>query len=493
MSEFGRELARLMAARGLGVRELARLVPCNPGHISNLRNGRDRPSPELAARLDEALAAGGEIIEAAARPVPGTEPGNVGELVAPELVSYFAAQLAGHYSADRFLGPMRLIPVALSQYELLCDVAAAAASGLRGELWGVAAGYAALIGWLYQDAGDLVTSARWHAAMIERAHRSQDLQLVSFALYCKAMLHADMKDGPGVLDLTGQRCWTPAAWSRRSACFSSSRPHTAPPSRAATTRRTLATGSSARPPVCWMRSATATRGAAPARHRITSTSSARPSSPGLAGPVKRPNFGSRSSPAFPVRLAGTSACSAPGTRRPSPRLENRSMPRRSPRKSCRSRRAPVRPGCAQNSPESTGAWPRGEASRLAGLSTKRSRVSPRRETASWRQKMAPRDEVIAAPQLRDRLAVLDSWHGGTAGISKDYQVGYDDAIRIVGDVGKVAIELEHRPDIDIRWDRLHVFLTTHTAGNVVTELDFLLASRIDAIAAAHGATPVTGP
>src|SRR6185437_12869944 len=38
--------------------------------------------------------------------------------VAPELVGYFASQLAGHYSADRFLGPMRLIPTALSQYEL---------------------------------------------------------------------------------------------------------------------------------------------------------------------------------------------------------------------------------------------------------------------------------------------------------------------------------------------------------------------------------------
>jgi hypothetical protein len=40
MSEFGNELARLMTARGVGVWELARQVPCNPGHISNLKNGR---------------------------------------------------------------------------------------------------------------------------------------------------------------------------------------------------------------------------------------------------------------------------------------------------------------------------------------------------------------------------------------------------------------------------------------------------------------------
>jgi transcriptional regulator with XRE-family HTH domain len=61
MSDFAAELARLMAARGLGVRELARMVPCNPGHISNLRSGKARPSPELAETLDERLAAGGTL------------------------------------------------------------------------------------------------------------------------------------------------------------------------------------------------------------------------------------------------------------------------------------------------------------------------------------------------------------------------------------------------------------------------------------------------
>lgn len=101
--------------------------------------------------------------------------------------------------------------------------------------------------------------------------------------------------------------------------------------------------------------------------------------------------------------------------------------------------------------------------------------------------MAPRDEVITPRQLSDRLAGLDGWHGDTSGISKDFSIDYDSAVRIVAEIGEAAIELEHRPDIDIRWDRLHVFLTTHTASDVVTELDFLLIARIDAIAASHGA------
>jgi transcriptional regulator with XRE-family HTH domain len=61
MNDFGRELARLMQARGLGVRELARLVPCNPGHISNLRSGKAQPSPELAESLDDRLGADGTL------------------------------------------------------------------------------------------------------------------------------------------------------------------------------------------------------------------------------------------------------------------------------------------------------------------------------------------------------------------------------------------------------------------------------------------------
>ncbi len=61
MSDFGTELARLMTARGFGVRELARMVPCNPGHISNLRSGKAQPSPELAETLDDRLDAAGTL------------------------------------------------------------------------------------------------------------------------------------------------------------------------------------------------------------------------------------------------------------------------------------------------------------------------------------------------------------------------------------------------------------------------------------------------
>jgi helix-turn-helix protein len=61
LSDFGRELARLMTVRSIGVRELSRRVHYNAGHISNLRNGKAHPSPDLARDLDDALDAGGTL------------------------------------------------------------------------------------------------------------------------------------------------------------------------------------------------------------------------------------------------------------------------------------------------------------------------------------------------------------------------------------------------------------------------------------------------
>lgn len=59
-----------MAERCVGVRELARQVPCNPGYLSNLRNGRKHPSRKIAALLDRVLGAGGELA------LLGQEPGS---------------------------------------------------------------------------------------------------------------------------------------------------------------------------------------------------------------------------------------------------------------------------------------------------------------------------------------------------------------------------------------------------------------------------------
>lgn len=104
--------------------------------------------------------------------------------------------------------------------------------------------------------------------------------------------------------------------------------------------------------------------------------------------------------------------------------------------------------------------------------------------------MALRDQVISADELDVRLAALPGWHGSTSGIEKAYPIGWDAAVRVVADAGPLAVELEHRPDMDVRWTGLRVVLTTHTAGDVVTELDLVAAARLDDIAGRHGASAV---
>jgi 4a-hydroxytetrahydrobiopterin dehydratase len=45
-------------------------------------------------------------------------------------------------------------------------------------------------------------------------------------------------------------------------------------------------------------------------------------------------------------------------------------------------------------------------------------------------------------------------------------------------VAEAAEEMDHHPDVDIRWRTLHFALTTHDAGGI-TVLDLSLAARID--------------
>jgi transcriptional regulator with XRE-family HTH domain len=70
MDDFAARLAALMAGRGMGVLAVARRVPCDKALISRLRAGKERPSARVAARLDDVLGAGGELVALA----PGSRP-----------------------------------------------------------------------------------------------------------------------------------------------------------------------------------------------------------------------------------------------------------------------------------------------------------------------------------------------------------------------------------------------------------------------------------
>ena len=52
------------------------------------------------------------------------------------------------------------------------------------------------------------------------------------------------------------------------------------------------------------------------------------------------------------------------------------------------------------------------------------------------------------------------------------------AVRFVNQVAKLAEAAWHHPDIDIRWNKVTLTLTTHDAGGL-TRKDFVLARKFD--------------
>lgn len=72
MSEFGGEVARLLAERGMSLHQAARLAHYDVSYLSKVVNGRKPGSRKLAEALDKALDAGGALV-ALAPVVPAAE------------------------------------------------------------------------------------------------------------------------------------------------------------------------------------------------------------------------------------------------------------------------------------------------------------------------------------------------------------------------------------------------------------------------------------
>ena len=70
MTDFGEELRRLLAERGISLRNIARQAECSPGYLSNVASGRKPLTPSLAVRLDRVLGTEDQLIAYALRPEP---------------------------------------------------------------------------------------------------------------------------------------------------------------------------------------------------------------------------------------------------------------------------------------------------------------------------------------------------------------------------------------------------------------------------------------
>ncbi len=93
---------------------------------------------------------------------------------------------------------------------------------------------------------------------------------------------------------------------------------------------------------------------------------------------------------------------------------------------------------------------------------------------------SPRDP-LTPDELVEALVDLPRWSGDVHGLRRTVEFpSFRDAVSAIVTIADVAEELDHHPDVDLRWRTLHLRLVTHSAG-AVTPLDLQLARRIDAL------------
>lgn len=91
---------------------------------------------------------------------------------------------------------------------------------------------------------------------------------------------------------------------------------------------------------------------------------------------------------------------------------------------------------------------------------------------------------LTSDEITTALAARTGWSGDTASIHRDVEAPtFLAGVDLVRQVAAAAEEMNHHPDIDIRWRTVSFTLSTHSEGGV-TQLDVDLAARIDDLAAA---------
>jgi 4a-hydroxytetrahydrobiopterin dehydratase len=85
-------------------------------------------------------------------------------------------------------------------------------------------------------------------------------------------------------------------------------------------------------------------------------------------------------------------------------------------------------------------------------------------------------------EVDDRLGQLDGWSRDGDAIEKTFEfASFPDAVDFVTRVAAFAEAANHHPDLDIRYRKVRVVLSTHDEGGI-TDKDFALAGEIDSTA-----------
>lgn len=91
-------------------------------------------------------------------------------------------------------------------------------------------------------------------------------------------------------------------------------------------------------------------------------------------------------------------------------------------------------------------------------------------------------DLLKASEIKEWLKKVPEWEQDKKSIERTFE--FDDffqSIDFVDSVAEIAEEQEHHPDIDIRYNKVRLVLSTHSKGGL-TDLDFETAEKIDTLA-----------
>ena len=92
--------------------------------------------------------------------------------------------------------------------------------------------------------------------------------------------------------------------------------------------------------------------------------------------------------------------------------------------------------------------------------------------------------TLSDDEIKDGLRRLQGWDRDGDAITKEFELpSFNEAIAFVNCVAHAAEAANHHPDIDIRWNKVRLALSTHSEGGL-TKNDVTLAGQIEGLAGA---------
>lgn len=89
---------------------------------------------------------------------------------------------------------------------------------------------------------------------------------------------------------------------------------------------------------------------------------------------------------------------------------------------------------------------------------------------------------LTPKEIKAALPSVSQWQKKGAMIQRTFVFkDFPASVKFVNAVARLAERAGHHPDIDIRWNKVTLALTTHDEGGL-TEKDFTLAKKFDALA-----------